>query len=294
MKEQDDTFALGTQFRACLPARDQQEVRERHAANRAGWNRGAAWYTRTLDEAIAFLRGGGSTLHPIEREHLGDLRAWCDTAVHLQCASGQDTLSLWNEGVRQVIGIDISDRQIANARRMSAALGSPAVWYRCDVLDTPPEVQACADLVYTGRGALCWLHDLERWAEVVFRLLKPGAILHLFDEHPVAWLFNPDAETWEWSGVNYFAHCEGAQTIGWLQATEDPEDEQDGQDGQSSPVYERLWPLATVFQALRRAGLVVEHLGEYPDSYWNCFPSLRPEVRGQVPLTFAMVARRPA
>ncbi|NJN65715.1 MAG: class I SAM-dependent methyltransferase [Chloroflexaceae bacterium] len=129
MKEQDHTFSLGARFRACLPAKDWQEVRARHEANRAGWNIGAAWYTRRLDETMARLRNGGSTLHPIERENLGDLRAWCGTAVHLQCASGEDTLSLWNEGVGQVIGIDISDVHIANARRMSAALGAP----RCGI-----------------------------------------------------------------------------------------------------------------------------------------------------------------
>jgi hypothetical protein len=68
-----------------------------------------------LEDTLAFLRAGGSNLHPIERTNLGDLRAWCTTAIHLQCASGCDTLSLWNEGVTRVIGIDISDLHIANA-----------------------------------------------------------------------------------------------------------------------------------------------------------------------------------
>jgi len=49
--------------------------------------------------------GGGSNLHPIERANLGDLRPWCRAAIHLQCASGRDTLSLWNEGAGRVVGV---------------------------------------------------------------------------------------------------------------------------------------------------------------------------------------------
>ena len=33
------------------------------------------------------------------------------------------------------------------------------------------------DLVYTGIGALCWLPDIRRWAEVVASLLRPGGRL---------------------------------------------------------------------------------------------------------------------
>ena len=36
------------------------------------------------------------------------------------------------------------------------------------------------DVVYTGTGALCWLPDVRRWAEVVAELLAPGGTLLLF------------------------------------------------------------------------------------------------------------------
>lgn len=114
--EQDE---LGVPFHVQSLAKDAQEVRERHEANRLAWNEGAAYYTARLGGTLAFLRAGGSSLHPIERTNLGDLRAWCTAAIHLQCASGCDTLSLWNEGVTRVIGIDISDVHIANAQRLS-------------------------------------------------------------------------------------------------------------------------------------------------------------------------------
>ena len=274
-------------FQLRRPAADAAEVRAWHEANRASWNEAAAHYLTKVEETIAFLRAGGSNLHPIERAMLGDLRAF-GTAIHLMCASGQDTLSLWNEGVGRVIGVDISDAHIANARRTSEALGAPAAWYRSDVLETPPELDGTADLVYTGRGAICWLHDLERWAAVVRRLLRPGGVLSLFDDHPATWLFDTDAESYVHSGADYFAHAESSQ--GWpdtyIGDLAVPVERQ-------SEKFERLWPLGAVFGALRRAGLAVEHLGEHPESYWDGFPHLRSELRGKIPMTFSLLARRP-
>ena len=45
----------------------------------------------------------------------------------------------------------------------------------------------CFDLVFTGVGALCWLPDIRRWAEVVAQLLRPGGRLFLREYHPVLW-----------------------------------------------------------------------------------------------------------
>ena len=288
MEAHEPKSALGGSIHLQSPARDAQEVQQRHEANRRAWNEGAAHYTARFEETLAFLQAGGSNLHPIERANLGDLHTWCATAVHLQCASGRDTLSLWNEGVTQVIGVDISDNHIANARRLSVALRAPATWYRCDVLKTPSDLDGCADLVYTGRGALCWLHDLDAWASVIWRLLKPGGLLHVLDDHPVTWLFEMDAATYVASGLNYFTHSESSQ--GWPSTYI-------GDLGrpitEHTQKYERLWPVSAVFQALRRVGLVIEHLGEHPDQYWRNFPNLRPELVGRIPMTFSLMARRP-
>jgi hypothetical protein len=41
------------------------------------------------------------------------------------------------------------------------------------------------DVVYTGKGALCYLPDLPRWASVVAELLSSGGLLYIVDFHPV-------------------------------------------------------------------------------------------------------------
>lgn len=265
------------------------EVRARHESNRAGWNEGAINYTQNIQGTIDFLRAGKSSMHPVEKRNLGDLRTWCRHAIHLQCASGRDTLSLLNEGVQRVTGVDISDRHIDNARIISAALNAPATWYRCDVLDTPHELDDTADLVYTGRGAICWLNDLNSYAQVVFRLLKPGGIYHLLDDHPSAFLFDTEAETLQYSGEDYFDIFQSG--VGWP-STYIGDSIQIPLEKQSRK-YETAWTLADVFNALVGAGLVVEYLGEHPDPYWELFPNLKPEFRGRIPLTFSLKARRP-
>ncbi len=270
------------------PAQHPSEVHERHEANRAGWNEGAAAYTAALADAIAFLRAGKSNLHPIERRNLGDLRSWCHTAIHLQCASGRDTLSLWNEGVQQVVGVDISDVHIENARKMSAALNAPATWYRCDVLEIPHELDGTADLVYTGRGALCWLHDITAYGQVVARLLKPGGVFHVLDDHPLSYLFDIDAPALQYSGASYFGYAES--NVGWPSTYIG--------DLLGVPVekqarkYERWWNLSEIFTALTQAGLSVDIFGEHPDPYWEVFQNLDPEIRARIPLTFSMLARK--
>jgi SAM-dependent methyltransferase len=271
------------------------EVQARHAANRAGWNEGARHYTAQIAETIAFIQQGQSNLHPIERRNLGELRAWCGTAIHLQCASGRDSLSLLNEGVGRVIGVDISDVHIQNARQISAglaALGRPlaAEWIRCDVLETPHALDGTADLVYTGRGALCWLHDLRSYAQVVARLLKPGGVYHVLDDHPFTGLFEMEADHLVFRGASYFGHAE--ESVGWPSTYIG--DTLGIPVEQQSVKYERGWNLMDITHALLGAGLELEYLGEHAEPYWDNFPNLQPELRGKIPLTFSLRARKRA
>jgi SAM-dependent methyltransferase len=269
-------------------ARDSSEARARHESNRLAWNEGATRYSQEVEETIRFIRAGGSNLHPIERRMLGDLRGWCLRAIHLQCASGRDTLSLLNEGVNEVVGLDISDVMIANALRTSDALGSRARFIRCDVLDAPHDLDGGFDLVYTGRGAICWIHDIDAWAAVVHRLLKPGGVLSLFDDHPATYLFDNEAETLSPTGIDYFGHAEFSR--GWSPAyigdLRIPVSEQ-------SPKHEREWPIGDIVTALLDEGIVIERLGEHPDPYWENFWRLPAEVRARLPMTFSILARKP-
>src|SRR3954451_18387780 len=162
-----------------------RDVGRMHAANRAAWDEAAERYEGWFDEAVALIRSGGTNLFGVETELIGDLHGRCRRAVHLQCAGGRDTLSLWNHGADEGIGVDFSPRMLELAGRLTAATGAPARWVLAAVLDTPHDLDGTANLVYTRRGSLIWLQDLDAWAGVVPRLLAPSGGFVLFEGHPV-------------------------------------------------------------------------------------------------------------
>ena len=145
---------------------------------------------------------------PTDRKVLGDLTGWSTRAIQLQCTAGLETLSLLQQGRQEVIAIDITERMIATARRKTITLGLNAAWYDCDVPDSPAELEGTADLVHTGRGALLWMMDLDAWVAVIYRLLKPGRRLHVFEGHPVNWVRDTDAPDYRFHPQrgNYFNH----------------------------------------------------------------------------------------
>jgi SAM-dependent methyltransferase len=264
------------------------DVRGMHAANRAAWDEAAERYERWLAEAIALIAGGGTNLLPPELELIGDLRGRCRRAIHLQCSGGRDTLSLWNLGADEVVGIDFSPRMLALAERLARAVGAPARWIESDVLDTPHELDGTADLLYTGRGSIVWLQDLDRWAAVLQRLLAADGRLVLFEGHPVEWLFDVDADGhWMATDYDYFAGPEASK--GWA-----PEyiDHLSVDEADQHWKFARSWTLGEIITALLGAGLRLERVTEHPTDWWGGHGDIREDERGRIPLSFSVVARR--
>lgn len=265
------------------------EVAARHDANRRAWDSGAARYAATLADRRDALRQGRSTLHPVEQEllaGLGSLEQWCRRAVHLQCASGADTLSLWLAGAHEVVGVDFSSVQVSNARWLAAELEAPAEFLEADVLDLPAKLDGGADLVWATQGALCWLHDLAGWANTVARLLRPTGVALIFDEHPVTWLFDAEGGRLVRNRVAYFDFavrdrgCRASYLDdGVVQFDDDTEPRA------------RLWPLGEVHGCLTGAGLRVDHLAEHPDAFSDRWPDLPPSAVAGLPRTFSLIAR---
>lgn len=260
-----------------------------HRANEAAWDEAAERYEGWLEDAIREIRDRGSNLFGVEIELIGDLHGRCRRAIHLQCAAGRDTLALWNLGADEVLGVDFSARMLELAARLTAATGAPARWVRSDVLDTPHELDETADLVYTGRGSLLWLQDLDAWAAVVARLLAPGGRFVLFEGHPVEWLFDADADGhWIATDYDYFGGPEASR--GW--APEYIERLSLG-DAEQSWKFARAWTLGEVITALLGSGLRLERVAEHPVDWWGGHHDVRPEERGRIPLSYSIVGRRP-
>jgi SAM-dependent methyltransferase len=270
-------------------AGERADPRLMHLANRSAWDEAAERYEGWLEDAIAEIRSGGSNLFGAEIELIGDLHGRCHRAIHLQCAAGRDTLALWNLGADEVVGIDFSERMLELAARLTDATGAPARWIQSDVLDVPHELDGTADLLYTGRGSVIWLHDLDAWAAVIARLLSGDGRFVLFEGHPAEWLFDADEDGhWIATDYDYFGGAEASR--GWA-----PEyiERLSLDDADQSWKFARAWTLGEVITALLRAGLRLETVAEYPIDWWGGHRDVRPQDRGRVPLSFSIVGRGP-
>jgi SAM-dependent methyltransferase len=267
---------------------DREALRD---ANEAAWNVVAAKYAPDVEADVALIRSGGTSLLPPELDALAPLLPRCGRAIHLQCSHGLDALSLWRLGAREVVGIDLSERMLALARRKAELLGAPATWHHADVLAPPAELAGTADLVYTGKGALPWVLELDEWARVAARLLEPGGHFYLYEGHPLNWVWAPDAADVslraDW---DYFAR------------TARVNDDFPGRflDNAAPPgteprrAYERQWSLGEVVTALAEAGLVLEWLSEHPEHFWPQFPHVPADQLRRLPHTFSLLMRKPA
>lgn len=252
-----------------------------HKETGAFWDSITDWYgERDEAESNKYLQAGGNYLHENERKILGDLAPWCKRAIHLQCSHGNDALSLLHQGAAEVVGVDISGRLLAVARRKTQVLSAPASWHCCDVLQTPAMLDGTADLVYTGKGALCWMTDLAAWAAVVARLLVSGGRLFIYESHPLDWVWNKDAPGYmlDQEHGNYFS--EKFRNSLFSQVTE------------STPHY-RQWTLGQIVNSVIGAGLALERLEEYPEPFWAQFPHMPDATLHRLPHTFALLARKP-
>jgi SAM-dependent methyltransferase len=162
--------------------------------NRANWNDRAPAHAASPGYAFDRFIGDPDYLHhtvAFDRKLLGDVSGL--RGVHLQCHIGTDTLSLSRLGARMT-GLDFSDKSLAEARRLAEATGADIRYVQANVYDALDAVGDGFDLVYTGVGALCWLPDVARWAQVVASLLRPGGRLFIREGHPVLWALDYERE----------------------------------------------------------------------------------------------------
>jgi SAM-dependent methyltransferase len=162
------------------------EPRDYLAVNRANWDSRAPIHAKNygIDQLLADP-SALSQVVAFDRPRLGDLTGL--DVLHLQCHIGTDTLSLHRLGGR-VTGLDLSPVSLAAARTLAADARAPIDYVESDVYSAPAALGGRQfDLVYTGIGALGWLPDIRRWAEVVAALLRPGGRLFIREGHPVMW-----------------------------------------------------------------------------------------------------------
>ena len=225
--------------------------------NKKRWNELVDIHAKSDEYDLDSFIAGRNSLHSIEIEALGDISG--KSLLHLQCPFGLDTLSWGRLGAR-VTGVDFSKTAIELARSLAVRIGVDAEFINCNVYDLPEHLDGEFDVVFTSYGVLCWLHDMEAWAGIVSRYLKPGGTFFMAEFHPFMWVFDNEFPSelkvkyryWQGEEPDYY-EADGSY------AEPDAKVENRGS-------YEWAHPMSEVVNALIGAGLTIRELEEYPFS----------------------------
>ena len=255
--------------------------------NREQWNRRTAVHlTSDFYDVPGWLAGKESLKAPELALLPEDLTG--KTVLHLQCHFGQDTLSLARRGAT-VTGVDLSEAAIAAARDLRDKAGLEATFINCDLYSLPDHLDDAQqfDIVFTSYGTITWLPDLDRWASIVHRYLKPGGQFVFAEFHNLAYLWNEDRTAIQYPYFNPNPIVEEMTST-----------YTDG-DGVSGTEVNWDHPISSVINALLNTGLTLRGFHEYDYSPYDCFENMVPadsgagrwwlgELPGLIPLVYTL------
>lgn len=163
-------------------------------ANRKMWNETADVhaqdYVVQLLEQVKAL--DFNTFDDIEKRLFAHIGLEGKAVIQLGCNNGRELISVKKAGAGRCVGVDVSDKFIAQARQL-ADLGEVEVdFVRSSVYDLPPDLAGQFDLVYITIGVLGWLPDLDTFFGLVSDLLRPDGQLFIYEMHPILNMFDAD------------------------------------------------------------------------------------------------------
>jgi len=225
--------------------------------NRQSWNNRTETHLQSeFYDLDGFLKGK-SSLNDIELNLLGDIKG--KNILHLQCHFGQDTISLNRLGA-DVTGVDLSDKAIESAKQIAKDSKSTAKFICCDIYDLPNHLDEKFDIVFTSYGTIGWLPDLDKWAGIISRFLKPTGQFVFVEFHPVVWMFD---ENFDKIGYRYFNSGAIIETQSGTYADRSAE----------LTLTDVSWNhgLSEVLSSLIKNGLEITSFDEFDYSPYNCF-----------------------
>lgn len=255
--------------------------------NRQSWNNRTDTHLKSEFYDLESFIKGKTSLNSIELELLGDVKG--KTILHLQCHFGQDTISLSRLGA-EVTGVDLSDKAIENAMQIAEDTNSNTTFICCDIYDLPNYLNKQFDIVFTSYGTIGWLPDIDKWAKIVSRFLKPNGQFVFVEFHPVVWMFDDNFEKIEYRYFNSGAIVESESGT------------YADKNADISQEYV-MWnhDLSEVINNLIKNGLEINSLNEYDYSPYNCFNKtieiepnkFRIEHLGnKIPMVYSIVAKK--
>jgi SAM-dependent methyltransferase len=265
-------------------------------ANRLNWDDRTAIHLRNTSGVYAIdrVKAGDDLFYGCEDAELGEVAG--KRLIHLQCHFGLDTIRLARRGAAAT-GLDFSAPALAAARALAAELNVAARFVEGNVYDAPSLLEGEAyDIAFVTWGAIIWLPDIRRWAQIVAGLLAPGGWLYLAEGHPST-LSLEEADgrlvvsgSWRTEPATPFVYDEPTTYTGDSTLLAHPRS------------YEWCHPLSAIIGALLESGLRLDFLHEHETLPWRHFPMMvsagerlyrLPKDQPTLPLAFSLRATNP-
>jgi ubiquinone/menaquinone biosynthesis C-methylase UbiE len=234
-----------------------------YETNKRRWNELVDIHAKSKEYDLENFNTGKNSLHRVELEKLGDVKG--KRLLHLQCHFGLDTIS-WARLGAKVTGVDFSETAIELAREIAKKVGVDAEFVCSNVFDLTKVLEGEYDIVFTSYGVLCWLKDIDGWARIITHYLKKGGVFLLAESHPFMWVFDDASEELKLK----YSYWHNEEPLSW---------EDDGtyadKDAKvtNKKSYEWQHTVSDVLNALIKAGLTIDEVGEYPDLVWAYTPA---------------------
>lgn len=227
-------------------------------ANQRSWDGLAETHYKNYH--IDRLLAGTPLLNELILQEVGDVRG--KSLAHLLCHIGTDTLSWALLGAR-VTGIDISPESLKYARKLANQMGIEADFIQADILDVKELVTKKFDVVFSSTGVLCWIPDIQRYAQTVRHLLVEGGVFYIFDGHPFRSVLLDE------TGSNSINTIQGSYFHKEVWQYEDMGDYTDPALKIPTQSFEWNWTLGDIVTAFCDAGLRIVFLHEFPQYFYS-------------------------
>ncbi|WP_213134083.1 class I SAM-dependent methyltransferase [Citrobacter sp. FP75] len=228
----------------------------------------------TLDRSVKGLDGAPEW--PALQAMLPSLQG--KRVLDLGCGYGWFCRYARDNHATSVVGLDISEKMLAQARSMTPGEG---IQYQREDLEALTLAADSFDLAYSSL-ALHYLQDIERLLVTIYQSLTPGGMLVFSAEHPIytapltqSWIKDKTGQL-SWP-VNHYQQ-EGERISNWF----------------AEGVKKQHRKLATWINALISAGFEIVCLDEWGPSAEQIATNPALDEEKERPMVFLLSARKPA
>lgn len=254
--------------------------------NRRAWNIAAHTHKRYSHSILLekFKTPGFSVLDDIQTQRLKRIGLRGKAIAHLCCNNGRELLSLKNLGAKRCVGFDISDELILQAKELAKASEIDCQFVRTNVLRLNRKYDKQFDLIYISVGTLSWIPSLSKLSSVVFRLLKPGGFLFIYELHPLLPILDKNSNQ---SSINIIkSYFKSGHFISRDAVTYYP-----GKYKKLPKQHLFRYTLSSIINAICNSGLRLISFEEFPNDISLTFKKLEKK-KIQIPMSYILIAKK--